>query len=436
MSATLPQLLLVAGLVVINAILAGSEIALISLREAQLAKLERRGGAGRVVARLARDPNRFLATIQIGITLSGFLASATAAVTLAEPVVPYLSFMGGAADTAAIVAVTLILSYFTLVLGELAPKRLALQRAESWALMIGRPLTLLAVITKPLVWLLSISTDVVVRLFGGRPGATREEVDLEELRDMVIANRGLREDHQEVLLGAFEVAERSIGDVMTPRTDVFSLEEGTTAAVALQLLIQAGHTRAPVAGRVGGLDSAKGVVGLVDLLTADPGSPVEKHAKEPPVFPDSVLVLVALRSLQQRRQHLALVVDEFGGIDGIITVEDLIEELVGEIYDETDRDVLGARKGLDGTVLVPGRFPIHDLVDLGIEAPEGDYRTVAGLIIERLGRIAVQGDALDIPGWRLGVENVEDRSITLVKFTPTVDATVANGTGDTTADTD
>jgi putative hemolysin len=419
MSGTLPQLLLVGGLVLINAILAGSELALISLREAQLTRMERRGGAGRVVARLARDPNRFLATIQIGITLSGFLASATAAVTLAEPVVPYLSFMGDSADTAAILIVTLILTYFTLVLGELAPKRLALQRAEGWALMVGRPLNLLAVITKPVVWLLSVSTDLVVRLLGGRPGATREEVDLEELRDMVIANRGLHEDHQEVLLGAFEVAERSIGDVMTPRTDVFSLEEGTSAAAALRLLVEAGHTRAPVAGRVGGLDSAKGVVGLVDLLTADPDSPVERHAKEPPVFPDSVLVLVALRSLQQRRQHLALVVDEFGGIDGIITVEDLVEELVGEIYDETDRDVLGARKGQDGSVLVPGRFPIHDLVDLGIEAPEGDYRTVAGLIIDRLGRIAVQGDTLDIPGWRVTVENVEDRTITLVKFTPT-----------------
>jgi putative hemolysin len=420
-------------LVVINAILAGSEIALISLREAQLNRLERRGGAGRVVARLARDPNRFLATIQIGITLSGFLASATAAVTLAEPLIPYLSFMGDGADTAAIVVVTLILSYFTLVLGELAPKRLALQRAESWALMIGRPLNLLAVVTKPVVWMLSISTDVVVRLLGGRPGATREEVDLEELRDMVIANRGLHEHHQNVLLGAFEVAERSIGDVMTPRTDVFSLEEGTTAAEAIQQLVQAGHTRAPVAGRVGGLDGTKGIVSLVDLVTAQPDSPVERHSKEPALFPDSVMVLTALRDLQQRRQQMALVVDEFGGIDGIITVEDLVEELVGEIYDETDRDVLGARKVADGAVLVPGRFPIHDLVDLGIDAPEGDYRTVAGLIIDRLGRIAAQGDTLHIPGWRLGVENVEDRTITLVKFTPTGSTTVDNGDAETTA---
>jgi putative hemolysin len=414
----LPELLLVAGLVTLNAVLAGSEIALISLREAQITRLERKGRAGQVVARLARDPNRFLATIQIGITLAGFLASAAAAVTLAEPLTPYFGWFGNGADTAAIVSVTLVLAYFTLVFGELAPKRLALQFAERWSLVVGRPLTWMAVVTKPVVWLLSVSTDVVVRLLGGKPGSSREEVDLEELREMVVAHRDLHEDHQEVLLGAFEVADRTLGEVMTPRTDVFTIEAGTSASDAIRLLAAAGHSRAPVVDGDQGLDAAFGVVSLLDLVVADPAASVERLAAEPVVLPGSVLVLVALRTLQELHQQMALVVDEFGGIDGIVTTEDLVEELVGEIYDETDRDILTAARNADGTLTVPGRFPIHDLVDLGISAPEGDFRTVAGLVIERLGRVARSGDTVDVDDWEIAVEEVEGRSITSVRFRP------------------
>jgi putative hemolysin len=417
----LPELLLVAGLVLINAVLAGSEIALISLREAQLVRLEREGGAGRVVARLARDPNRFLATIQIGITLSGFLASAAAAVSLAEPLVPVFGLFGGAAESVAILVVTLILSFFTLVLGELAPKRIALQRSEQWARVIARPLHVLAVVSKPAVWLLSVSTDAVVRLLGGEPAAAREEIDLEEMREMVMSHRRLHEDHQEVLLGAFEVAERAIADVMTPRPRVFTLDTGTKVEDAMRLLAGAGHTRAPVVRVEQGLDAAVGIVNIVDLVLVDPGSFVEDHAGEPVVLPESVLVLSALRTLQQRHQQMALVVDEFGGIDGIVTAEDLVEELVGEIYDETDRDVLSARSDPDGSVVVPGSFPIHDLVDLGIEVPDGEYRTVAGLILERLGRIGRPGDEVRVNRWELAVESAGRRTVDVVRFVPLQD---------------
>lgn len=416
MGDVLPQLLLVAALVVVNAVLAGSEIALISLRESQLTRLERRGRAGRVVAKLARDPNRFLAAIQIGITLSGFLASATAAVTLAEPLVPYLTVFGDSADTVAVVGITLILSYFTLVFGELAPKRLALQRAETWALVVGRPLNLLAVISKPLIWLLSVSTNAVVRLLGGQPGSTREEVDLEEIREMVVAHRSLHEEHQQVLMGAFEVAERTIEDVMTPRPRVFTISAGTRAGDAIRLLVEAGHTRAPLTPE--GLDEARGVVSMTDLVALDPAAPAERCLIDPVSLPGSVPVLSALRELQERRQQMALVVDEFGGIDGIVTVEDLVEELVGEIYDESDRDVVSAVRHDNGSVTVVGRYPIHDLVDLGISVPEGEYRTVGGLITETLGRIPTTGDAIDVEGWRVVVEAVDDRSISRARFEP------------------
>jgi putative hemolysin len=279
----------------------------------------------------------------------------------------------------------------------------------------------LAVVSKPAVWLLSVSTDAVVRLLGGEPGVAREEIDLEEMREMVMAHRRLHEDHQEVLLGAFEVAERAIVDVMTPRPRVFTLETGTKVEDAMRLLAGAGHTRAPVVRVEQGLDAAVGIVNIVDLVLVDPGSFVEDHAGEPVVLPESVLVLSALRTLQQRHQQMALVVDEFGGIDGIVTAEDLVEELVGEIYDETDRDVLSARSDPDGSVVVPGSFPIHDLVDLGIEVPDGEYRTVAGLILERLGRIGRPGDEVLLNRWELAVESAGRRTVDVVRFVPLQD---------------
>jgi magnesium and cobalt exporter, CNNM family len=411
-----PELVLVGFLVVVNAVLSGSEIALISLRESQLAALHDEGGAGRVAADLARDPNRFLATIQVGITLAGFLASAAAAVSIAAVIAPSLGFLGGAAETTAVVVVTLVLSYITLVLGELAPKRLALQRAEAWARSVGRPLHGLAVVTSPIVWLLSVSTDWVVRLFGGEPGSTREEVDLEELRQMVMTNRVIREDHQEILIGAFEFAERVVGEVMTPRTKVVGVDAGTSVRDAIARLADAGHGRAPVVDEHGGLDGSIGVVSLSSLVSADPHSLVEQHTVDAPAFPESVPVLDALRQLQADHQQMAFVIDEFGGVSGIVTIEDLVEELVGEIYDESDRDVVSARRLADGSIVVPGGFPIHDLVDLGIDVPEGEYRTVAGLILDGLGRIGAVGDGIEVGGWAITVEAVRGRAVTRVRF--------------------
>lgn len=183
MDGALPQLLLVALLIALNAAFAGTELALVSLRESQLKRLEAEGGArGALVARLARDPNQFLATIQVGITLAGFLASATAAVSLAEPLEEPLSFLGGAARPVSVIVVTLILAYLTLVLGELAPKRLAMQNGERWGLRAARPLALMARLTRPVIWVLSRSTDLVVRLVGGNPEARAAAMSDEEIR--------------------------------------------------------------------------------------------------------------------------------------------------------------------------------------------------------------------------------------------------------------
>ncbi len=215
---------LVAVLVVVNAVFAGSEMALISLREGQLRALERDGRASaRTLARLARDPNRFLATIQIGITLAGFLASATAAVSLAEPVVPLLSFLGDAAGAVAVALVTMVLTFLTLVLGELAPKRLAMQNALRWALLVARPLNLLSTISRPVVWALSASTNFVVRALGGRAEADPDQMSPEELRELVSAQRGLNAEQRMIINGALEIHERRLREVLVPRRAVFTL---------------------------------------------------------------------------------------------------------------------------------------------------------------------------------------------------------------------
>ena len=408
------QLTLVFVLLLVNGVLAGSEIALISLREPQIARLEAGSATGRRLAQLARDPNRFLATIQIGITLSGFLASATAAVSLAALLVPLFAFAGDAARPLAIVLLTLILTFVTLVIGELAPKRLALQRAESWAMLMATPLHWGAVIARPLVWLLSRSTDFVVRLLGGEPGRTREDVEVEELRDLITAHRGLSEEHQEVLTGAFEVAERTVRQILVPRSEVLVVDAEDEIGTVLNLLLEGGYSRAPVALN-GELDETVGIAHLRDLVAADPTSPVSTVVNQPVELPESVTVLAGLRRLQEEHQHMAVVIDEYGGVEGIVTLEDMIEELVGEIYDETDIDLDSVQRRSDGSVVVPGSFPIHDLVDLGIEVPRSDQTTVAGLILDVLARVPRKaGDVVVIEGWRFRVTGVKGRRISEV----------------------
>jgi putative hemolysin len=411
-----PQLGLIAILIAINAWFAGTELAMVSLREGQLQRLAARGGAGPVLARLARDPNRFLATIQIGITLAGFLASASAAVAIAEPLEEPLGFLGGAAPPVAIILVTVVLSFLTLVLGELAPKRIAMQKAERWGLLAARPVAFLAQIARPAVWILSVSADAVVRLMGGDPTRGREDVTEEEILDMVATQTQFTPQQRVIIAGAVELSTRTLREILRPRMDVVVLAEDASADEAVAILIASGHSRAPVAVN-GDLDLVSGVVHLRDLVGQ--AGTVADLAGPPLVFPESARVLEALRGMQQARQHLAVVISEHGTGEGIVTIEDLIEELVGEIYDESDRDVVSVERISGGGFEVPGRFPIHDLVDLGIHVPKGDYTTLAGLILESLGRIpADPGDRIVVDGWEATVLAIEGRAIARVRLMP------------------
>lgn len=367
MTAVQLQLLLVLVLILLNAAFAGSEIALISLRPSQLDRLRDRGKRGATPAKLAEDPNEFLATVQIAITLAGFLASATAAVSLAEPLVPLLSPLGGAAGPVAILLVTLVLTFLTLVAGELAPKRIAMARAEGWALLAARPLQLLATLNRPAVWLLGRSTDILVRLAGVDPRALRDEVGDDELREMVLT-RSPSPRQAQILEGTFELAERRVRDILVPRPQVTLVDPAADAGAAIAVLQQSGHSRAPLGDD---LDRVSGIVHLKDLVGR-------------------------------------------GGGAGVLSLEDVLEELVGEIYDEFDRDIAAVAVTEDGALLLDGTFPVHDLPDLHVALPEdaaGSYTTVAGLLLARLGHLPAPGEGVDLPGWRLEAVEVRDRAV-------------------------
>ncbi len=407
-----PELALVAVLIVVNAAFSGSEIALVSLREGQLRRLGGSGARGETLARLARDPNQFLATIQIYITLAGFLAAAAAASSFTESLRQPLAFLGAAAEPVALILVTLVLTYFSLVLGELAPKRVALQRSERWALRVARPLAALSVASRPAVWLLSRSTDLAVRAMGGDPNAKREEITEEEIRDMVATQAAFSPDQRGLLAGVFELDERTLRQVLVPRLDVVSFEEHQPAPEVLDEMVRTGHSRAPV--HEGDLDRVVGVVHLRDLVGSD--APVGTVARPALILPETARVLDSLRRLQADRQQIAVVVSEHGGVEGLVTMEDLVEEIVGEIYDEFDRDLATAHHNERGELELPGSFPVHDLTDLSVDLPEGDYATVAGLVLAHLGHLPEVGEVLEVGGWRIEVVEMNRRAIAQVRL--------------------
>ncbi|TDB85833.1 CBS domain-containing protein, partial [Micromonospora fluostatini] len=243
----------------------------------------------------------------------------------------------------------------------------------------------------------------------------------EELRDMVAAQRTLTQEHRMIISGAFEVAERTLREILVPRRDVVTLSASLAAPQALRELGASGQTRAPVVGR-SGLDDTLGVVHLRDLLDRD--GPVATHASPAVYLPETLKVTEAIRELRAQRQQFALVVDERGSIDGIVTMEDLVEEIVGEIYDETDRDVQSVVREPDGALLLPGGFPLHDLPDVGVDLDEdiiedSDYTTVAGLLLDRLGHIPkAPGGVVELPGLTAEVAEVTGQAITRVRLRP------------------
>jgi putative hemolysin len=395
-SGTWVDVLLVVAFILVGGVFAATEIALVSLRTGQVDRLESEGGRGHSVAALARDPNRFLSAVQIGVTVAGFFSAAFGASTLAPAFAPAFDALGlPAADTVSLVVTTLVVSYLSLVLGELVPKRLALQRSVGVSKLFAPPLGRFATVMTPVIWLLSLSTDLLVRLLGGNPDAAGDEVDEEELRMMISGHEDIPAGERKLVDDVFEAGDRSLREVMPPRGDVVFLSGELTLADAVAVCVTEPYTRYPVTGE--SFDEVLGYLHLRDVLghADDRSRTVADIVRDLPVLPRTNRVLPSIDQLRSRGAHIALVVDEYGGTDGIVTLEDLMEELVGEIHDEYDRDAELAAAGDPATV--DAGLTIEEFGErTGVELEDGPYETVAGYVLHRLARMADVGDVVPV----------------------------------------
>ncbi len=409
--------------ILIGGFFAAAEMALVSLRESQVRKISTYGRRGERVAKLARDPNRFLSAVQIGVTVATMLSAAFGADTLATELVPALSGWGvprGVAPPLALVLVTLAISYLSLVLGELAPKRLALQRAEGLSLVVAPFLDRMAMLSRPLIWLLSKSSDVVVRLLGGNPETDREAMSTEELRDMVVGHQELPADERQLIMEVFAAGKRQLREVMLPRTEVEFMAADTVLAEAAVLAAAMPHSRFPV--YADSYDNVLGFVHVRDLL--DPvltgrTEPINELVPIRPVklVPASKRVLPTLSEMRDEGHHLAIVVDEYGGTAGIVTLEDLVEELIGDIRDEYDVEDDQAVRLPAGEIEMDGLANLDDVAaETGIRLPEGPYETLGGFVMAALGRMPVVGDRVEVPGFELAVTEMDGRRVARVRI--------------------
>ncbi|WP_346620062.1 hemolysin family protein [Blastococcus montanus] len=420
------NIVMVVAFVMIGGVFAGAEIALVSLRESQVRAMAEQGGRrGQAVQKLLKDPNQFLAAVQVGVTLAGFFSAAFGASTLSAPLADWLQGRGmseGLAGTLALVLVTIAISYVSLVLGELTPKRLALQRAEGFALLVAAPLNAIAKLSRPVIWLLSKSTNGLVRLVGADPKASGESISQEELRDLVAAHESLSSDERRLIDEVFRAGEREVREVMTPRTEVQFLDASMTASRAAKLVAESNWSRFPVVGR--DEDDVVGFVHVRDLFLpnhpAGRAATVGDLAREVTRLPGTAAVLTVLSEMRRENQHLAIVVDEYGGTDGIVTLEDLIEEVIGEIYDEYDEEVAPeAGQSPDAPREVDGLLNLDDFAEAtGLRLPEGPYETVAGYVLADLGRLPEVGDTVEVEGRQLAVLELDGRRIARLEVSP------------------
>jgi magnesium and cobalt exporter, CNNM family len=418
-------------IVLVGGFFSGAEMALVSLREGQVRSLAQRGKRGQRAARLASDPNRFLSAVQIGVTVATLLTGAFGAATLATAMRSALirnHVSTGLASVLSLVTVTVAISFFSLVLQELAPKRLALQRPESVALIAAPILDRISVLARPLVWLLSASTNVVVRLLGGDPLAGRVVMTTEELHDLVTGSQALSADERQIVADVFDAGKRQLREVLLPRTEVEFIAADTPLAQAAEIVSKASHSRFPVYQE--SYDDVIGFVHVRDLLNpglagkqmlvGDVTRPVER-------LPISKRVLPALSEMRRDRAHLAIVIDEYGGTAGIVTLEDLVEELVGDIRDEYDTEEGSPRRLPSGQVEVDGLLNLDEFAEeTGVDLPEGPYETVAGYVLSALGRLPSVGDTVEVAGRRLTVIEMDARRIARVRVGPAGDGPPAD----------
>ena len=422
---------LVALFIVIGGVFAAAEMALVTLREGQVRALADKGGRGRRVATLHADPNLFLAAVQIGVTTAGFLSAAFGERSLSgklEATVISWGLDEAFADIIATVVITLIIAYFSIVFSELVPKRLALQRVEGYALALAPPLDRVARFMRPAVWLLGKSTDAIVRLLGGDPAQNRETITEEELRDLVAGHESLSTDERRLIDEVFAARDQQLREVMIPRTEVEFLDASMTVGKAIRAVGSSSYSRYPVVRS--SFDDVVGFVHVRDLFNPEvrPTQRLGDIARPVALLPATLGVLPALSDMRRSQHHFAIIVDEYGGTAGIVTLEDLIEEVIGDIRDEYDVRTGAARRLLTGEVDVDGLLNLDDFADeTGVALEDGPYETAAGYVMSRLGRMPVIGDRVTVPGAVMTVTALDGRRVSRLRVMPDADG---DGIGD------
>lgn len=422
------QLLLLLVLILINAFFAASEMAIVSANDTKIKLLAEEGNKRAIVLeKLLSRPSNFLAAIQVGVTLSGLFSSAVASESIADRITAAFENSGvspALVKFLSVFIVTILLSYFTLVFGELVPKRIAMKKSESLALRVAGILNAISVIFLPFVALLSHSTNAVAHLFGVGPVDDQTNVTEEEIRMMVDVGEetgAIDENEKEMINNIFEFNDRTASDIMTHRTEIYAVEDTASLSDVIDVALKEGFSRIPV--YKDDLDDIVGIVFAKDLLKFV-GKPMDKkfdirEIMRPPLFvPKTKRCQDLFVELTEQKQHMAVVIDEYGGTAGIVTMEDLLESIVGNIQDEYDDETDEYSVIDDSTYTIEGTADIEEVSHLlDTDLPEGEYDTLAGLIIDKLGRIPSENEhpSVEIGDFVFTVEHVEEKRIEKVR---------------------
>lgn len=419
----LPQLLLQLVLIAVNALFAATEIAVISLNETKVRRMAE--GGDRKAAKMLRmvtEPTGFLSTIQICITLAGFLGSAFAADNFSDKLVNWLindcevsGVSPSALDTISVIIITLVLSYFTLVLGELVPKRIAMKRPEGIARAVSGLMIGMTTVLRPIIWLLTVSTNGVLRLCGIDPEDNAEEVSEEEIIMMLDEGEeagSIESGEKELIKNVFSLNDTTAEDVMVHRSQVTFLRRDDTRDALLNKIAESGYSRFPVYGE--NIDDIVGILYAKTYLTAKSrGERCEmKDFLMPPRFAHaSTHINRILLDMQREHAHMAVVVDDYGGVIGIITLEDILEELVGEIWDESDEVIENIRERSDGSYDINGSTRLSDMCESIGCSIDSEADTVGGWVTEMLGGIPESGESFECGGMHVTVESTDERRV-------------------------
>jgi putative hemolysin len=422
------ELLLIFVLILINAFFAASEMAIVSINKNRINLLASEGDEKAVlINRLLGEPSRFLATIQVGVTLTGFLASAFAATSISKYVTNLLESMNiYGSESISVIAVTVLMAYLTLVLGELFPKRVALNNSEKIAMMVVKPVLFFSSATKPFVKFLTFSSNILLRIFGITSEDLEEKVSEEEIRMLINVGEEtgvINETEKDMIEGIFQFDDTLAKEIMTPRTNVFAIDIETPIDEILDQVLSEQYSRIPVYEEE--IDNIIGVLYMKDLfvsLRRSRNAEMEgiRDMLRPAYFiPETKNIDTLFKELQSTKNHMAMLIDEYGGFAGIVTIEDLIEEIMGNIFDEYDESAEEIKKIDQNTYLVDGLVSINDINEaLNIDLPSDNYDTIGGFVVNLMGSIPNEEEqpVLEFEGMKFKVEKVNEKRIEKLKI--------------------